>query len=122
MLDFFRDLYLETHGIDSEKAETERKAKAQKKRMGYILFSGRTKAMLLIMGVIFLVLQAVQARATLERGIGFLIADVSLCFMVIAAGILLLINRKKAQIAAAVLIAVFAVCEYLYMLSFFLLN
>ena len=122
MFDFFRDLYLETHGIDSEKAETERKLKAQRKRREYIIFSGRTKAVIIIMAIALIVIQTVQAAAILERGIVFLLTDIFLCLLALTAVILLLIRKRKTEIAAAVVIGVFAVCEYAYMLSFFLLD
>ena len=121
MLDFFRDLYLESHGIDSKEAEKERQMKRQQKREKYILFTGKTKAVLIAMAVLFVIMQSFQIPVVFERGIGFLIADISLCIIAIVAAVLLLIRRKKTEIAAAILIAIFAVAEYCYMLSFILL-
>lgn len=117
MLDFFRDLYLETHGIDSQKAEKERKAKQEEKRKTYHLFTGKTRVLLICMAVLFIVIQTFNFPRIVGRGIFFVLTSIFLCVIAIAAIVLLLINRKKTQIAAAVLVGIFAVLEYAFMVS-----
>lgn len=117
MFDFFRDLYFETHGIDSEEAEKERAIKKQKKRKTYFYFPGRIKALIIGMGILFLALQMFQIKATAARGIMYLLATIMLCVLAVVIMILLLMKNKRAEFTAAILLGVFIVCEYLLMLA-----
>ena len=116
MFDFFKDIYLETHGIDSSRAMKENEEKKEKK----FLFSRKTKAIIIIMAVIFILMQIFQIMALIEKGgIELLAATIFLCMMAMAIVILLFIRNKKTEIAAAVLVGVFIVLDYAYMTAFF---
>lgn len=112
MFDFFKDAYLEAHGVDVDVARKERKERG--KGSGRESFPGRAKAVIITMGCIFLVMQASQAVALLEGGVGSLVWAVAMCVLDLAIIILLLVKGRKFKVAAAILIVAFIVLECAY--------
>lgn len=116
MFDLFHDMYLEIGGVDSEAARKERAEKAKNKRKSHIIFTPTTKAVIVLMGLVFLGVQLAIFKETVAKGVWYIIATCLLCLLAIAVMICILIKRRQTEITAAILIAIFIIGEYAYML------
>ena len=69
MFDFFRDIYLESVGIDTEQAEKERKEKQEKKKRERFIFTKSTKTIVYFLGIIYLFLAGFGISMKKQLGI-----------------------------------------------------
>lgn len=116
VFDFFRDMYFEAGGVDSKKADLERKLKTQEKRKSYLIFSPKMKFLIAVMGVLYLVIQIAIFKETLTEGMFGVIATIILSCVDISCLVLLFLKGKKFEIAAAILMLIFVFGQYLYVL------
>lgn len=110
MFDFFKDAYLEAHGVDIDVARKERKERWEREG-GKESFPGRTKAIIITMGITFLIMQASQVVALLDEGVGSLVWAAAMCALDLTIIILVLRKGRKVKVVAAILITVFIVLE-----------
>lgn len=115
MFDFFRDLYLESRGIDSFAAEKLRKKKKEIKIEKRFIFTKKMKALIIFLGILYLFI-AISSLFTLRDGdilfyikyFIFFILDIIIC-------ISLILGTKKCEIIALVGIVIFIFGNYLYL-------
>lgn len=112
MFDFFKDVYYEVHGIDSKSIDCERREKRGKQNKEKFIFSSAQKAIILLLGVGYLLLFllntivfGIKATGTLVTHILLLAIDIALC-------VCLMIRNKKTETAALVLMILFGLCLY----------
>ena len=116
MFDFFNDIKLELDGrIDKEAVEKEKRDKRQQKYENKFIFSVRTKIIIFIVGILYLIMTG----GILYFGISSktlklytLVRYIFLYLIDIAGLICLAIKNKKTQIAALVLMLMFILLQY----------
>lgn len=116
VFDFFRDMYFEAGGVDSKKADLERKLKAQEKRKSYLIFSPKMKLLIAVMGVLYLAIQIAIFKETLTEGMFGVVVTIILSCVDILCIVFLFLKGKKFEIAAAILMIAFVFGQYLYAL------
>ena len=114
MLDFIKDIVLETQGIDTEKVHKEKIKKEEEKRSKYYLLSNRTKIIIFIFGIIYLSMEMMNIIISWEKnGMIFIRAKgIILSFIDIAVLVLLTQKNKKAEILAIILSVIFITSMY----------
>ena len=115
MFEFFKDMYLELKGIDSEAAAEERRRKEDEKRKNRFIFSGSAKAVTFVVGILYLVIAGILIALMVETGalnIAKLICYVFLILCDLSALICLAVGNKKTEIAAVILIGIFILMMY----------
>lgn len=118
MFDFFRDMALELCGVNSKDAEQQRKEKQEAKRKDRFIFSQSVKVLVYIFGVLYLIVGA--TTISLAKVNGALNALMILRFIVltlldVSSLVCLATGKKKAEIGALVLIALFLLMQYFTM-------
>ena len=116
MFDFFKDLYYELNGIDSNAVAEERKNKLIEKRKNRFIFSTKAKIIVVVFGILYLVIMGLNVAGLKETGglsVGFVLRTLLLVAVDISCLVCLLIGKKKMEIAALILIIVFVITQYL---------
>lgn len=115
MFDFFRDIALEMNGIDSEHAEREREKIKRKKKEENFIFSRRTKVIIFIFGILYLIIGAINITYIKEQEniIPYVLKIVFLSAVDISGLICLATGKRKAEVAALILIIVFMAVMYI---------
>lgn len=123
MFDFFRDIVLEAQGIDSSAAAKERSERQKEEKMlrkkQRIIFSKGAKILIFIFGILYLIVAGfgiVAMKQSMALNVYQLIRSITLISCDIAALICLIVNKKKAEVAALILIIVFLIAQYFTML------
>lgn len=119
MFDFFRDIYLELNGVDSDAAEKERQAKKEQKRKERFIFSGSAKVVAFILGILYLLLAGSSLSLLIESGsldVFKIIRYVFLILCDIAALVCLAIKKKKTELAALIVMIIFILVQYFTMI------
>lgn len=123
MFDFFKEIALELSGKDSEVARRKEKEKVEEERWNRFIFSKNTKVVVYVLGVLYLVMGGIGIYISIQSGKSTqnLTAGLSVLQCVkygflsitdIAAMGCLVSGKKKAEIAALILIFVFVVIMY----------
>ena len=114
MLDFIRDIVLEARGIDSDKWHRERLEKEEAKKANVYLLSKKTKIIIFIFGIVYLLIEVINMIVFLEsngslglRAKGILLAVIDIIVLICLAQ-----KSKKAEIAAIVLSIIFIISMY----------
>lgn len=110
MFDFFKDAYAELNGLDVDKMKEERKNKRKQSQ----IFSRRTKIIIVVVGVLYLVMAWMNISMILKSGFSPLILKyVLLSILDILIIITMLIKNKETKIASIVGIALFVIINFL---------
>lgn len=115
MFDFFRDIILEASGIDPVAAAEVRSERKKAKKMERYIFSRGAKIIVFVFGVLYLVITWFSMKVMKDSGTLsalYLIRYIFLIACDIASLVCLAIGKKKAEVAALVLIVVFVVTQY----------
>lgn len=123
MFDFFKDMALELSGTDSDLVREKEKEKLEERRKTKFIFSKTTKVVVYVLGVLYLVmggfgiyvsLQVGKSAQDVTAGLNILqcVKYGFLSLIDIAAMGCLFSGKRKAEIAALVLIVAFVVLMY----------
>lgn len=114
MLDFIRDIVLEVRGIDSDKWHRERLEKEEAKKANVYLLSKKTKIIIFVFGIVYLLIEVINMIAFLESNgsLGLRAKGIILSVIDIIVLICLAQKSKKAEIAAIVLSIIFIISMY----------
>lgn len=120
MFDFFRDMALEAMGKDSVEEERKRKEKRELERKKYCIFSRNTRIVIFAFGILYLVMGGTSLFASRQSMVGVTVGIgvfkyIKYAFLSaidVAAMVCLLTGKKKAEIAALVLVIIFVVFMY----------
>lgn len=115
--DLLRDITLEMMGIDSKLAEREREEKKQireNKKNEKFIFSKKTKAIIFIFGILYLVIGGFNMRYIKghENVVLVILKFILLSAVDIVGLICLAIGKRKTEIAAFVLVIIFIFAMY----------
>ena len=116
MFDFFKDVYLEARGIDSDVAKAERDARLEEKKKSRFIFSKGGKLIVFAFGIFYLIVSALNISVLKSTGAltaGKILQIIFLSGCDIACLVCLLVGKKKTEIAALILVIVFVVAFYL---------
>lgn len=115
MFEYFRDIYLESQGIDCLAAEKIRNEKKEIKRLERYLFTKKMKALVIVLGIIYLAIAGGNLYALkgssdmwlvyLRYG-GLSALDIAICMA-------LIFGKKKGEIVAIIGIFIFILINYL---------
>lgn len=118
MFDFFRDIILESRGIDSKKAEIERLEKKKEKDKDKIIFSSGLRVTIYVVGIMFAITTIVTLPTLLVVKSYLLFARAIIQILLdFAIMVLVKIHTKKSEIIALGLIAIFFVLQYSTMVT-----
>lgn len=114
VFDFFKDVYLEAQGIDSDEARKVREERKEIKKLGRYIFSKKMKISISFLAIIYLILVFI----TFKLGVNSLsvmnvIKYIILSLISLSVVVLFLFKSKKTEIIALVLIIVFITGNYL---------
>ena len=123
MFDFFKDMALELSGTDSDLVREKEKEKLEERRKTKFIFSKTTKVVVYVLGVLYLImggfgiyvsLQVGKSAQDVTAGLSILqcVKYGFLSLIDIAAMGCLFSGKRKAEIAALVLIVAFVVLMY----------
>lgn len=116
MFDFFKEAYLESKGLDVEKIKAEKISGREMKKKDKFIFSGNTKIIVYIFGIIYLLITGLNiflVKESVEINAYGFVHYVFLPICDIAALISLAIKNKRAEIVALILILAFIIVQYL---------
>lgn len=115
MFDFLRDIYLETHGINSAAAEKIRNEKYETKRLNRYIFSNKMRVLVYILGLLYIVLAVsnIRLQKAADNYELLCIRYVGLVFIDIATCICLISGRRKGEIIALIGIVLFVLINFL---------
>ena len=114
MFDFFKDVYLEAKGIDSDAIKKERLQIKNKTKEKKYIFSSKTKVLIIILGIVYFFISTASLsilkfqKDMIMLSIKFLILSI----MDLAIITCLMIPKKKAEIIALIIIIVFVIITY----------
>lgn len=115
MFDFFRDMYFEYRGVDSNAAKEERENKLKEKKKDKFIFSKSSKVIVFVLGILYLIIAWFNVATMKEIGALNAYKVIRLLFLTscdIASLVCLAISKKKTEIAALILILVFVLTQY----------
>lgn len=115
MFDFFKDIYYELNGIDSNSIQEERRKKREEKRKERFIFSKSAKVIVFIFGILYLIVGIINMTIMKENAAWNVVQIIRLMLLSIcdiACLVCLSIGKKKTEIIALILIFVFIVVQY----------
>lgn len=111
MFNFMKDIYLEMNGIDPEAA---RKEKLEEKTIDKIIFSFRSKVVVWIMGIIYLIITVPIIIFTIKTGINISVFKyILLMFMDILILTCISIKKKVTEFISLAAIICFVIINFL---------
>lgn len=114
VLEFLKDLYLETQGLDVEKMKEERYEKIELERSQRIILSAKTKKYIIIMAAIFIIIHLLSVVLSGMTGdVASLIKSVFMCILAFITIICFLIKSKQAEVAGIVCTVAVVVLSFL---------
>jgi len=113
MFDFFRDILLESQGIDSDKAQREKQGKREQKKLARFIFSRSAKTFIYIVGGFYIALAVfnivslwgTESKLSIVKYVFLSLVDLSIL-------VSLAINKKRSEIYALIVIVVFLILLY----------
>lgn len=110
MFNFMKDIYLEMNGIDPEAA---RKEKSEEKTIDKVIFSFRSKVVIWIMGIIYLIITVPIIIFMIKTGINISIFKyILLMVMDILILICISIKKKTSEVIALATIICFVIINF----------
>lgn len=115
MFDWFVDTAMQLRGIDAKKVRREKEEKKRLREADKFIFSQKSKIVIAVMGVLYLIMTVSLVAATKGEGLSmaYMIKSLFLGLIDIAALVAMLIGKKKGEIIAAVLVVIFVATMYI---------
>lgn len=114
MFDFFKDVYLETQGIDSDKARKIREERQEIKKLDRYIFSKKMKISISFLAIIYLILVFITFKfGVTNLSLMNIIKYIILSLTSLSVIVLFLFKSKKTEIIALGLIIIFIIGNYL---------
>ena len=115
MFDWFREMGEELRGIDSEAAKKERMEKKERKKLNRYIFSGGTKALIIALGTLYIVMAGsmIMALRTIPQTMPHIVKYVFMSIVAIVVIFALAFGKKKGEIVALIGAFVFVVGLFL---------
>lgn len=114
MFDWFREMGEELSGIDSKLAKKERMEKREQKKLNRFIFSNGSKALVIALGVLYLILAGSMIIA-LKSTTGAIPHIIKYLFMAVVDLVVifaLIFGKRKGEIVALVGSFIFVVCLF----------
>lgn len=115
MFEFFKDVYAEINGLDSDKIREEKRNTKNQMVKEKKIFNRTTKIIITVVGVLYLVLSFINISVIIRNGFTPMIVKyVLLSMLSIVVMIIIHFKKKEFQIASLIGIAVFIIVNFTF--------